>query len=60
MYKVMLVDDEYMILEGLKQIIPWSELGFEVVKTAKRGQEALDYLNENEVDLLIYLFEFHH
>ena len=53
MYKVMLVDDEYMILEGLKQIIPWSELGFEVVKTAKRGQEALDYLNENEVDLLI-------
>lgn len=53
MYQVMLVDDEYMILEGLKQIIPWNELGFEVVKTAKRGQEALDYLKENEIDLLI-------
>ncbi len=53
MYKAMLVDDEYMILEGLKQIIPWNELGFEIVKTAKRAQEALDYLEENEVDLLI-------
>lgn len=53
MYKVMLVDDEYMILEGLKQIIPWKELGFEVVKTAKRAQEALDYLKEETIDLLI-------
>lgn len=53
MYQAMLVDDEYMILEGLKQIISWKDLGFEVVKTAKRGQEALDYLKENEVDLLI-------
>ena len=53
MYKAMLVDDEYMILEGLKQIISWNELGFEVVKTAKRGQEALDYLKENDIDLLI-------
>lgn len=53
MYKVMLVDDEYMILEGLKQIIPWKELGFEVVKTAKRAQEALDCLKEETIDLLI-------
>ena len=53
MYKVMLVDDEYMILEGLKQIIPWEELGFEIVKTAKRGQAALEYLQENSIDLLI-------
>ena len=53
MYKAMLVDDEYMILEGLKQIIPWKELGFEIVKTAKRAMEAVDYLKENEIDLLI-------
>ncbi|EHI70443.1 hypothetical protein STRIC_0344 [Streptococcus ictaluri 707-05] len=31
MYKVLLVDDEYMILQGLKVIIDWQELGFEVV-----------------------------
>ena len=53
MYKALLVDDEYMILEGLKQIIPWNKLGFEVVKTAKRALEALEYIKENEIDLLI-------
>ncbi|MHC5248772.1 response regulator transcription factor [Enterococcus sp. LJL90] len=53
MYKAMLVDDEYMILEGLKQIIPWQDLGFEIVKTARTGREALDYLKEQPVDLII-------
>ena len=49
----MLVDDEYMILEGLKQILPWRELGFEIVKTARTGTEALAYLKDATVDLVI-------
>lgn len=53
MYKVLLVDDEYMILQGLKKIIPWEELGFDVVFTAKRGKEAIGYLRDHPVDLLI-------
>ena len=53
MYKVMLVDDEYMILEGLKQILPWGDLGFEVAKTARTGLEALAYLKNESVDLVI-------
>lgn len=52
-YKVMFVDDEYMILEGLKRIIDWPALGFTVTATAKSGTEALAYLKKNEVDLLI-------
>lgn len=52
-YKVMFVDDEYMILEGLKMIVDWSALGFEVVKTAKSATEALTYLENHEIDLLI-------
>ncbi|WP_236671758.1 response regulator transcription factor [Enterococcus sp. BWB1-3] len=52
-YKLMFVDDEYMILEGLKMILNWSELGFEVVKTAKSSDEALNYLKDHEIDLLI-------
>ncbi len=39
MYRVMFVDDEYMILEGLKWIIPWQELGFEIVKTARSARK---------------------
>ena len=53
MYRVMLVDDEYMILEGLKWIIPWQELGFEIVQTARSAQEALAYLADHEIDLLM-------
>ncbi|WP_086275987.1 response regulator transcription factor [Candidatus Enterococcus testudinis] len=53
MYKAMFVDDEYMILQGLKMILPWEELGFEVVYTAKNASEALDYLTDHTVDLLI-------
>ena len=53
LYKAMFVDDEYMILEGLKMIIPWQELGFEVVHTAKSASEALEYLETQAIDLLI-------
>lgn len=53
MYKVMLVDDEYMILEGLKQILPWQDLGFEIVKTARNAKEALSFFEDHEIDLLI-------
>lgn len=51
MYRVMFVDDEYMILEGLKWIIPWQELGFEIVKTARSAQEALAFLETESIDV---------
>lgn len=31
MYKVLLVDDEELDLEGMKRFIPWIDLGMEVV-----------------------------
>ncbi|MBL1227167.1 response regulator transcription factor [Enterococcus sp. BWR-S5] len=49
----MFVDDEYMILEGLKMIVDWSALGFEVVETVKSATEALQYLESHAIDLLI-------
>ncbi len=51
--KVMLVDDEPFILQGLSVIIDWEKEGYEIVKKASDGQEALDYLKEKEVDLII-------
>lgn len=53
MYSVLLVDDEYMILEGLKKIIPWNDLGFEVVSTCRRTEDAICYLENHSVDLVI-------
>ena len=51
--KVLLVDDEPFILQGLKILIDWEQEGFEVVKTAADGAEALEYLRGQQVDLII-------
>lgn len=53
MFKVVLVDDEPIITRGLKAIIDWEDYGFEVVHVAENGEEALKYLKEHSIDLLI-------
>ena len=53
MYKVLLVDDEYMITEGLKRLIPFEQWDMEVVATANHADDALDYVREHPVDIVI-------
>jgi two-component system, response regulator YesN len=53
MYKVILVDDEEIVREGIRERIPWGDLGFELIGTAEDGQEALQMIQSNQVDLLI-------
>lgn len=53
MYKVMLADDEKLILDGLKNIIDWNEMGLEIVQTARNGEEALALFAENPVDIVV-------
>ncbi len=38
MYKVLLVDDEEMVTQGLSRFVPWQELGFQVAGTAVDGR----------------------
>ena len=53
MLKVMLVDDEPFIMQGLSVLINWEELGYEIVKMAGNGGEAYEYLKNERVDLII-------
>ena len=53
MLRVLLVDDEPFILQGLQVLIDWKKEGFEIVATAANGAEALDFLKENRVELII-------
>ena len=53
MYKLMLVDDESEIREGLQEIIRFEELGFTVVGEAKNGIEALQLCESLEPDVII-------
>ena len=50
--KVLLADDEPYILEGLSKLIDWEAEGYEIVKKASNGLEALEYLKKNEVDII--------
>lgn len=51
--KVMLVDDEPFILQGLQKIIDWEAEECEIVKTASNGLEAYEYIRKNPVDMVI-------
>lgn len=53
MYKVLLVDDEPMIREGLRTLLEWESLGYEVVDTAANGKDALLKCEKHELDLII-------
>ncbi|MGX7031043.1 response regulator transcription factor [Vagococcus zengguangii] len=53
LFKVVLVDDEYMILKGLEYIVDWKSLGYEIIHTTKSAKDAIRFFGEHEVDLLI-------
>ena len=52
MYRVVLVDDEALILRGLSTVIPWAEMGCEVVGTATNGQAGLELIRKLKPDIL--------
>ena len=52
MYSVVLVDDEALILKGLSTVIPWQEMGCEVVGTATNGRTGLDLIRKLKPDIL--------
>ncbi|MGZ7442216.1 response regulator [Paenibacillus sp. TH7-28] len=51
--RMLIVDDESVICQGLHYTIDWEELGVEVVGEAYDGQEALRLVAEQNVDLLL-------
>ena len=53
MYKLLIVDDEYLVREGLKETVDWSALGIQVVGTAENGQSGLALARELKPDLII-------
>lgn len=74
MYKMVMVDDEGYVLDGLRRFIDWPALEIEVVATASNGLEGLAAVLEHRpqilltdirmpkmdgIDLIKYLYEHH-
>lgn len=53
MFRVLIAEDEELIREGLKNILNWETMGFQIVYTATDGVDAYQYLENQSVDLII-------
>ena len=53
LYKVVIVEDEFIARKGLVETIDWARINCEIVFAAKNGKLALDYILDHSVDLVI-------
>lgn len=53
MYKLMIVDDEMSIRNGMANGIPWEEWGYQVCAVCENGREAIDKLAETQPDVVL-------
>ncbi|WP_311198826.1 response regulator [Paenibacillus hexagrammi] len=53
MYKVMLVDDDYPVIELLSEAIPWEELGLRLIGTHDNGLDAWEQARMDLPDIVI-------
>ena len=52
MYKVAIIDDEPIIVEGISKLVPWEKYGCRVVACAYNGKEGLETIRENSPDIV--------
>lgn len=52
MFKVMIIDDEPIIVEGIKRIVPWEKYGCCIIATANDGIEGSRLIRELKPDIL--------
>lgn len=53
LYKVLIIDDEVFIREGMRQVIPWKALGCELIDEARDGEEGIEKLIQHNPDIII-------
>ena len=53
MYKALVVDDEQMIRNGIRKMVPWNQIGIDRVFTASSGNEALSIIQKEKPDIML-------
>ncbi|MCH1627695.1 response regulator transcription factor [Ferdinandcohnia quinoae] len=51
--KVMIVDDEVIIREGMRKVIPWREYGYELLETASSAEEAIERIKREQPEIVL-------
>lgn len=52
-YQILLVDDEALIREGVSENVKWEQYGFQLVGTCENGKDALHFIENNPVDVVL-------
>ena len=53
MYKLIIIDDEEKIAEGMSHLFPWGNIGFEVVGQFTSARRAIEYIETHPVDVVL-------
>ncbi len=53
MRNVLIVDDDTIVRITLRSLINWEEMGYQIAADAIHGQQALEYIKDHPVDLVI-------
>lgn len=52
-YELIFVEDDNQIRNGLSHFFPWEQLGFNMTASFENGMQALDYVRNHHVDVIL-------
>ena len=53
MYSIMIVEDEYLVRQGIASLVDYEQFGMQVIAQAENGREAWQKFQENPADILL-------
>ena len=53
LFKAVIIDDEFYVIEGMKKILDWESYGIEIAGTASDGCEGLEIVEKINPDIII-------
>ena len=53
MLKILIVDDDALTRKGIRMLMPWAKHHMEIIGESANGKEALAFLQEHDVDLVL-------
>ena len=53
MYKILLVDDEILVRDAIRENIDWGKLDCELIGDCENGKQAVEFVKTHEVDIVL-------
>ena len=53
MYRILLVDDEILVRDAIKENIDWQSMDCELVGDCENGKQAAEFVQEHPVDIVL-------